>query len=199
MTLQLVQFFYWLALATWFGGAMFIVIAFRVVFKTVQENRPILPQVLSVNLEGQHSTLLAGTIMGKILTSFLRVELGCGAVLAISLCIQAAMLDLHDQDVLIRLILNAVLLLGSAGVVVYDWRVVWPRMWLFREQFLEHADEPEIANPAKDEFDRYQQTSARLLQVLLFLLLGMVLFSVGPVQQQVTQVNPAEAVHGASR
>ena len=57
---QLVQIVYWLALATWFGGVLFVAIAAPAVFRTVRENNPVLPHVLSVNLEGQHGTLLAG-------------------------------------------------------------------------------------------------------------------------------------------
>src|SRR5271154_3062993 len=149
MALQFMQIFYWLALAAWFGGAMFIAVASRVIFKTVHEHNPILPQVLSVNLEGQHATLLAGTIMGKILASFVRIELGCCCVLAVMLAGQEFLLDLHNQAVLLSLLLKAGLLIASAAVIVYDWRVVWPRMWSYRQEFLDHADEPEVANPAK--------------------------------------------------
>ena len=199
MAFQLVQIFYWLALATWFGGALFIAVASRVIFKTVQENNPILPEVLSVNLEGQHGTLLAGTIMGKILASFIRIELGCCAILAITLAGQAFLLDLHNQAVLLPLLLKTILLIAAAGVVVYDWRVVWPRMWDFRQKFLDHADEPETANPAKDQFDLYQKQSVQLLEILLFLLLGMVLFSGGTAVNAVHFNAPSahsESVHG---
>jgi hypothetical protein len=200
MAFQLVQIFYWLALATWFGGALFIAIASRVIFKTVEESNPILPQVLSVNLEGQHGTLLAGTIMGNILTSFIRIELGCCGVLAITLIGQAFLLDPHDQAVLLPLLLKALLLIAAGAVVVYDWRIVWPRMWAFRQQFLDHADEPETANPAKDQFDLYQKQSVMLLEILLFLLLGMVLFSGGSASVPTHSITPSahsESVHAA--
>src|SRR3954454_21167129 len=59
---QIVQIVYWLALATWFGGVLFVAISAPVILRTVRENNPILPHVLSVNLEGQHATLLAGSI-----------------------------------------------------------------------------------------------------------------------------------------
>jgi hypothetical protein len=179
MAFQLVEILYWLALATWFGGAIFITVAYRIIFKTVQESHPILPHVLSVNLEGQHGTLLAGTIVGNILATFIRVELGCCALLALTLAAQACMVDLHDPAVFLAIILRAALLIAAALVVLYDWRRVWPRMWRYRQEFLDHADEPELANPAKDQFDRYQKESVTLLEILLFLLLGIVLFSGG--------------------
>jgi hypothetical protein len=55
--------------------------------------------------------------------------------------------------------------------------VVWPEIWRHRQQFIDHADEPEVANPAKDQFDRGQRRSVTLLMVVLFLLLGIILFS----------------------
>jgi hypothetical protein len=177
MALQLLQILYWLALATWFGGAVFIAVASRIVFKSVQEANPILPHVLSVNLEGQHGTLLAGTIVGNVFATFLRIELGCCAALAVALGTQALVTNLHDPQVLTFLLLRSSLLVAAAVVVIFDWRYVWPRLWRYRQEFLDHADEPEKANPAKDQFDRYQRQSVTLLELLVFLLLGMVLFS----------------------
>jgi hypothetical protein len=201
MTFQLVQILYWLALATWFGGALFLTIASRIIFKTVQESNPILPHVLSVNLEGQHGTLLAGTIMGNILTAFFRIEMGCAGALAVSLISECFFIDLHDPAVLAPTAVRAVLLIASGAVVLYDWRYIWPHMWRYRQEFLDHADEPEKANPAKDQFDRYQKMSVTLLEILLFLLLGMVLFSGGtslnPVSRMLTPQQPPAAANAS--
>jgi hypothetical protein len=205
MAFQIVQILYWLALATWFGGALFVAITSRIIFKTVQEHNPILPHVLSVNLEGQHGTLLAGTIVGNILATFIRIELGCAAALLLALAGQALLIDLHDPAMLVPLVLRGSLLLAAGIVVLYDWKAVWPRMWKYRQEFLDHADEPERANPAKDSFDRYQKESVTLLEVLLFFLLGMVLFSGGstlrpataPIAPMQHQPTAAEAGYGA--
>jgi hypothetical protein len=178
MPLQIVQIVYWLALATWFGGAMFIAIAWRSIFKTVEEAKPILPDVLSVNLEGQHGTLLAGTIVGNILAVYLRLELGCCAAILLALIGETALSNLHDMAVIASLVMRGVLLIASGGVVIYDWKAVWPVLWRHRQEFIDHADEPELANPAKDQFDRLQRKSVQLLELLVFLLLGMLLFSV---------------------
>ena len=75
---QLVQIVYWLALATWFGGVLFVAMAVPAIFRTVGENNPVLPHVLSVNLEGQHGTLLSGSIVGSLLARLARVQLICG-------------------------------------------------------------------------------------------------------------------------
>ena len=39
----------------------------RSFFRTVRESNPLLPLVLSVNLDGQHGTLLAGSIVSNLL------------------------------------------------------------------------------------------------------------------------------------
>src|SRR4051794_41831584 len=76
MAFPLLQIIYWIALATWFGGVLFIAIAAPIIFRTVKENNPILPTVLSVNLEGQHGSLLAGTIVANLIS-----HLGQGGVI----------------------------------------------------------------------------------------------------------------------
>jgi hypothetical protein len=177
MLFQIVQIFYWLALATWFGGAFFIAMGARIIMRTVEENKPVLPHVLAVNLEGQHGTLLGGTIIGNLLNAFTRVEMVCAAVLGLTVLAQWLMIDVHNQSALISAILRTALLLAACGIVFYDWRMLWPRIWKSRQTFLDHADEPETANPAKDEFDRYQRESVMLLEILIFVLLGIVLFS----------------------
>ena len=83
--------------------------------------------------------------------------------------------------------------MGAAAVAVYDWRVVWPLVWKHRQEFIDHADEPEVANPAKDQFDRYQKESVLLLELLLFFLLGMVLFSGGMSQSLVRHAPAGES------
>jgi hypothetical protein len=50
-------------------------------------------------------------------------------------------------------------------------------MWQHRQEYLDHADEPEIANPALDRFDRAQSTNWLILQMTLGALLAMILFS----------------------
>jgi hypothetical protein len=173
---QLVQIVYWLALSTWFGAVLFVAMAAPVVFRTVRESNPVLPHVLSVNLEGQHGTLLAGSIMGNLLARLARLQLACGGLMLLALVshLFLANLDGNNQT---AAILRTALFLAACALALYDGWVVWPQLWRHRQEFIDHADEPEVANPAKDEFDRGQRRSVTLLMTILFLLLGVILFS----------------------
>jgi hypothetical protein len=188
---QLIQIVYWLALATWFGGVLFVAMAAPVVFRTVRENNPVLPHVLSVNLEGQHGTLLAGSIVGSLIARLARVQLACGGVLVLALVAHLFVANVDGANGTAAIIRTA-LLLAAGGLALYDGWLVWPQLWRHREEFIEHADEPELANPAKDEFDRGQRRSVTLLMAVLFLLLGVILFSgnITPRRAAVPVVEP---------
>jgi hypothetical protein len=182
MLFQWVQIVYWIALATWFGTVLAVALFAPVIFHTVRESNPILPDVLSVNLEGQHGTLLAGSIVANILRRLVNVELICAIVLLITLIIQPFIIDMNSGTEALSgnkaaAFVRSILFLAALALVLLDWWVVWPRLLKFRDQYIEHADEPEIANPAKDEFDREHKRSVSLMSIVLFLLLGMILFS----------------------
>ncbi|MGH7214757.1 MAG: hypothetical protein ACREIT_08335 [Tepidisphaeraceae bacterium] len=174
--LQFVQILYWLALSTWFGGVLFVAVAAPIIFRVIREANPILPHVLRTNLEGQHGTLLAGSIVGEILQTLTRVGLACAAGLLLALVLQVALLDLSNRSNLVFLILRGAFFIGAVVFTVYDWRVVWPRTIKHRQEYIDHADEPDVANPAREQFDRYHRESVTLLSIRLFLLLGMILF-----------------------
>ncbi len=173
---QLIQIIYWISLATAFGGVLFIAIAAPVIFRVVREANPVLPSVLSVNLEGQHGTLLAGTIVSQLLGTLAWVELICGIGLTIAIIAQFFLIDLQGNN-MVAMVIRLIMFVIAAGVVIYDRTMVWPRIQRFRQEYLDHADEPEIANPAKDQFDTEHRRSVTLLAIVLFLLLGMILFS----------------------
>jgi hypothetical protein len=173
MLFQTVQIVYWLALSTWFGGVLFVAMSAPVIFRIIRENQPILPTVLSVNLENQHGTLLAGSIVAELLSMLLRVEMVCAIALFLSILAQWFMLNGQLPESLAR----TGLFLAAAGMVFYDWRFVGPRIRKSRAEYIDHADEPEVANPAKEQFDRYHRESVTVLSIVLFLLLGMILFS----------------------
>jgi hypothetical protein len=168
-----VQIVYWLALSTWFGGVLFIALAAPVIFRTIRESDPTLPTVLSVNLEGQHSTLLGGMIMSNLLAMLLRIELGCAAAMLVTIIAQ---LTMHVQDWFTAAVRTA-LFIAAVVFVVYDWRLVWPRIMQHRQEYIDHADEPELANPARTQFNRYQRESLVLLMAVVGLLLGVIVFS----------------------
>jgi hypothetical protein len=173
---QLVQIVYWLSLATWFGGALFVAMAVPAIFRTVGENNPVLPHVLSVNLEGQHGTLLSGSIVGALLARLARVQLICGAALLLAIIAHFFLANLTGQNRTAAIIRTA-LFFAAAAVSLYDGWLLWPQTWRHRQEFIDNADEPDIANPAKDQFDRGQRRSVALLMAVLFLLLGVILFS----------------------
>jgi hypothetical protein len=179
MLFELVQVVYWLALSSWFGGALFIASAAQIIYRTLQVEKPILPHVLSVNLEGKHSVLLHGAITGNLMSMLSRWGVIAGILLAATIIAQWTMLDVNNSAVRLSLFMRSAMLLGAIGVVVFDSRVVWPKVWKYRQEFIENADEPEKANPALEEFERYQRESYLLLNVLVFCLLGIVLFSGG--------------------
>ena len=173
---QFVQIAYWLALATWFGAVLFVALAPPVILRTMRDTKPVLPNVLSVNLEGQHGTLLAGTIMGNLIEPLIRLQLVCAGVLLVALAAQWFLIDLSGSMV-VPPILRSALYVAAVVLLLYDWRVVWPKTWKYRQEYIDHADEPDVANPALDQFDRYQAESLRTLMIITCLLLGMILFS----------------------
>lgn len=180
MFFTLVQIIYWLALATWFGAVLFVAVAAPVIFRTVRESNPILPTVLSVNLEHQHSSLLAGTIVGEILNVLRRVEIVCAGALLVAMVGQWIYIFQRGptfQDVsMLAGILRSALYLAAVALLLYDWLLLWPRIWRLRQEYIDNADTPEIANPAKEQFDSFHRHSVSLMGILLLLLLGMIVF-----------------------
>jgi hypothetical protein len=179
MLFLLVQTVYWLALSTWFGGAMFIGVAWQVINRTVRQYNPVLPHVLSVNLEGQHSTLLGGAIVGNLISMLTTIGVICAGVLAVTIGSQWCLIDLSDTWNKISAFARSGLFLAATGIVIYNWRVLWPKVIEMRQTFIENADDPEKANPASERLDRLQRDSEVLLMLLVFLLLGMILLSGG--------------------
>ncbi len=98
MAFQIVEITYWLALAAWFGGVFFVMLAARVVFRTMEQAKPILPNVLAVNLENEHGTVLAGTVMGNLLAMLGIVQNICAGVLVVMMIIQFFLIDLSAKN-----------------------------------------------------------------------------------------------------
>ena len=176
MPLHFVQIVYWLALATWFGGVLFIALSAPAVFRAVREHNPILPTVLSVNLENQHGTLLANSVVSSLMERLIRVELVCAGLLLLAIVAQWLLLPRTGSQFL-PMIVRSALYLAAVVLVIYNWRVLWPRVNRYRQHYIEHADEPDVANAARDDFERYHRETVTVLSIQLALLLGMVLFS----------------------
>src|SRR5512145_1435683 len=88
MTFQLIQTLYWLSLAIWFGGTLFLGLSWPVIFNVLREEDPTLPRVLSVNVDHDHAGLLSGTLVGALIRHFGRIQLTCAGVLLITLVAQ---------------------------------------------------------------------------------------------------------------
>ncbi|HWB53522.1 MAG TPA: DUF4149 domain-containing protein [Tepidisphaeraceae bacterium] len=194
MPFQIVQIIYWLALSTWFGGVLFIAIAAPIIFQTIRDANPVLPNVLSVNLDGQHGTVLAGSIVANLLARLSIVQLVCGGTLVLASVAQFFLINLVDRN-FTAAVLRACMIAVALAIAVFDRVVVWPRLFRFRQEYLDHADEPDVANPAKDNFDREHHRSVTLLSAILFLLLGTILFSanISPGSSEVRE--PAHTSH----
>src|SRR6476659_6971064 len=136
MFLQIVQIAYWLALSTWFGGVLFVAIAAPIIFRTVRESDPTLPTVLSVNLEGQHATLLAGSIVANLLGVLVRIELACAAAAGVAIVVQWFLVE-HMRAPLVSSVLRSALYLAAVAIALYDWRVLSPRIWRYRDEYIE--------------------------------------------------------------
>jgi hypothetical protein len=172
----IVQVLYWVALSAWFGSAFFVAIAAPIILRTVREHQPLLPSVLSVNLEGQHGTLLGQTIIGALIGPLHRIALISAAVLLATLVAQWIIIHPRNAEI-VAPALRSALFVAAVALLIYDWRVAWPRTWQYRQEYLDNADNPEIANPALDRFERATATTVLNLQIILGLLLGMILFS----------------------
>ncbi|MFT3784874.1 MAG: DUF4149 domain-containing protein [Tepidisphaeraceae bacterium] len=177
MLLQLFQTAYWAALATWFGSAMFVALAIPIIFRVVRDADPTLPRVLYVNLDGQHSTLLAGEIVSGLLRALHRIGVAAAAVILVTF-VTIVLLAPPAGTARVEAMLRAVLLIGAIVANVYDWRVLGPRLASNRRKFIDNADNPDVANPALEQYDHDQREAAFLLYLQVALLLGTILFSV---------------------
>lgn len=175
MQFQVVQILFWLAVATWFGAVLFVAVAAPVIFRTIRDANPILPNVLSVNLEHQHGTLLAGTIVGNLLAHLRWVQAACALLLFGTMIAQVFTIDLSGPNGTAALV-RAGLLIAAAGLLAVDWAYLAPRVARHRQEYLDHADDPDVANPAKERFDEQHRRSVSVMQALLFCLLGLILF-----------------------
>lgn len=172
-----IQTLFWAALGAWFGSAVFVAMVAGVVHRVVRQHDPTLPRVLQVNLDGQHSTLLSGDIIFQLFRILHRLAIVCAVILLLTLVAQIAL----TQPVgfpRVEAVIRVSLYLAAVATLIFDGRFVWPAIAHHRNTYIEHADTPEIANPALEQLDRYQKEAALVLYIQVVLLLAMILFSV---------------------
>src|SRR5579862_6572629 len=114
------QVIYWLGLATWFGGVLFIAMSAPVIFRTVRGEKPLLPGVLSVNLENQHADLLAGTVVANLLAMLWRMQIACAAAVLVGLVGQWALGDRSEPSRRFEVILRSALFILAVIFAVYE-------------------------------------------------------------------------------
>lgn len=173
----LFQSVYWLGLSTWFGGVLFVALAAPVVFRVVTDARPMLPEVLSVNLDNQHATLLAGSVMANLLAMVFRVQIICMIGVGVGMLAQWFTAGITSGADIAMAILRNTLFVAAVIAAIYLQRSLWPKIMTARQKYIDNADSPDIANPARDDFERLQNDSVTVLRNLLFLLMGIILFS----------------------
>lgn len=176
MGFQLVQAAYWLALSLWFGSAAFVAIAANSIFETLKQEKPTLGHVLAVNLEDQHGVLLGSSIMSRLLGTIGLVQLVTAGVVIALTGVQFAIADVRGSNQGAAII-RIVLALAAGALVAYDRFSLAPRLAKLRATYIENADTPETANPAKDAFDRDQQFALTILMAMVGILAGLILFS----------------------
>jgi hypothetical protein len=180
MAFDIVQMVYWLLLSAWFGLVLFGAMAAPAIFKTVQDADPTLPTVLSVNLDGQHGALLAMTINAQILSRLLWLQLVCAGGLIVSIAIQW-FIGGTSEPAIFSNALRSGILLAAVGLLIYGWRSVWPRMAEQRKAYIDNADDPEVALPARDQLTKLYRESEVVQLALATVLSALILFSTSSV------------------
>lgn len=190
MAFDIVQMVYWLLLAAWFGLVLFGAMATPVIFRTIEEADPTLPTVLSVNLDGQHGALLSMTIANQVLARLAWVQFVCAGGLLVAIGAQWALLGGGGQQVVLGALRSA-LYLAAVGLLVYGWRVLWPRAAQQRRAYVDNADDPEVALPARDQLTKLYREAEVVQLAQATVLSALILFSAGMHQvQTVYQVRP---------
>lgn len=172
----LVDAIYWLSLATWFGCVLGIAIVPPIVMRVIRHADPTLPRVLSVNLDKQHSVLLAGEVISAIVATFFRLQLLCAGVYLIPLVAKWFSVDRSGVNVIVPILISALYVLSVSFLIYGNW-VVLPKVMRHRQTYLDNADNPDIANPELDLFDRYSHELFTIIRNMLFAVSGMIVLS----------------------
>ncbi|MGC4032569.1 MAG: hypothetical protein QM754_12715 [Tepidisphaeraceae bacterium] len=172
----LVLSLFWLALSTWFGCVLLSAIVPPIILRVTRTADPTLPRVLSVNLDQQHSTLLASQIVGELLSTLFKLEGVCAIALLPALVGQWFIIDRQGLNLLLPILVSG-LYVGSVACLLYGWHVVWPKVLAHRTKYIENADDVDVANAELDQFDLYSHQMSAVVRNLLFALMGMILFA----------------------
>lgn len=189
---QGIQIVYWLTLSIWLGSSVFLALAAPVVFRVVRRLDVRVPRYSSPNLADEQVTIVAGEIVGALLARLGQIQMVCAAILLPMLLAQFITIDLTGANLTAALIRDGLWALATL-LLAYQWRIHFPRTWAIRQAYLDHADEPEVANVLKDQFDREHRRSGTLFQITVFALLGLVVISgnISPRRAHTPAAEPA--------
>jgi len=186
MAYQAVQIFYWLVLSVWLGGLVFLAIAAPVIFRTIRRLDVRSGRHSDPSLDEEHTSIVAGEIVGMLLARLAQMQAICAGLLLVLMIAQVLLIDLTGPN-LTAMMVRVAIWAALVAVLLYEWRIHYPRTWRLRERFLEETADPEAANAAREAFDREHRRSEQLFMLIIFLLIGMVMLS--------ANITPAPAVH----
>ena len=178
MIYQVVQILYSLVLSICLGSAIFLVLAAPVVFRVVRQRKVRLPEISAAALRDEHQTLLAGDIVAALLGRLGQVQIVCLCAMLPLLIVSTLFASGTLQWVTLGE--KAALYILTVSLVLYDRWKRFPITLKARQQYIEHADEPELAQQAKAEFEASHHAGERAYQMIVFLLLLLVLVSANP-------------------
>lgn len=173
---QTVQILYWLVLSVWLGSMIFLAAGAPVIFRAVQRLDGRSGKYADPALDEEQTTIVAGGVVGSLMDRLMQIQLICAGAMLPLLIGQLLLIDLTATNRLVAAV-RVALWLVAAAVAVYEWKFHYPQTWAYRQKYLEHADDPETSNTAREQFHREQHFSEILFQVTVFLLIGLVVLS----------------------
>jgi hypothetical protein len=190
MIYQFLTILYWLVLSVWVGSTVYVAAAGAVVFRVLRRREVRLPEIQSNALRDEHATLLGGDIMGALLGRMGQIHIICMAAMLPLL----VLLALYAQGTWEWAAMGARVALYAAAsyLILRDWRTRFPITLRARQEYVEHADEPEVAEKAKAEYEASQRRAERTYQAVLFVLLGLLLASANPAPRESELLKPKQ-------
>jgi hypothetical protein len=173
LLLQLIDTISWAALSTWFGGALFLAVASGVIFRVHRDADPTLPRVLSVNIDGDHASLLSAEVVSGIDRLYTLIGLVCAAVIVVAIVVRSV----AQPDGSASSLVQGLIVLLASIVTAYQGRSLRPRIERARLDYINHADDPEKCADARSRFNRFSREYLNVLMMLIALLLAAILFS----------------------
>jgi len=190
---QAVQIFYWLVLCIWLGGMIFLAIAAPVIFRVVRRLDVRSGKHTDPNLIDEQTTVVAGEIVGTLLARMGQVQMLCASAMLPLMLAQLFLIDLSGTN-FIAAMLRFGLYVVALALLLYEWRLHYPRTWELRRRLLADAGEPDKANPLREAFEREHRRSEQLFLAMICVVVGMVMLSANILPRTTTPASAAMVV-----